>query len=276
MSAEKDILNFWLNQEGYFTINKIKTKNKDIGILALKFDSKKPKFIHFVITLSVRSTFLDSVNVDKTISTYCTENFSDEMVVEEIERLIEKHSGLKQAYEKSVVLGLLPEQKKKEIIEKFSAKNVTVFEFTKILSDVVSGLRTHYYKDDIIRSLQLMKYLLLMRPVSLAKLLEEESFNITKQGKFLTSFLKQEQVQKSLKRQSDEPDIVTLLKNSTLNKPEKLAKVLVEEVLGQRSKKKFLMALLAHEEMRKVFTTDELAEPPDVDVAQQKIDTFLE
>jgi hypothetical protein len=263
-----------LNQEGYITINKIKTKNKDIGILAIKFEDQKPKFIHFIITLSVRSTFLDSINVEKTITDYCEENFNDITVVEKIEWLIEKHSGSKQSYEKTVVLGLLPEQKKEDIVKEFSSKGVKVYEFSKILSDVVSGLDTHYYKDDIIRSLQLMKYLLLMRPVFLATLLEKEGFNIGKQGKFLSSLLKQEQVQKSLKRQSEESDVVTLLKNSTLNRPEKLAKILVEDVLGQRSKRKFLLALLEHDEMRKVFTQGELEEQPVDDKNQQKLNNF--
>lgn len=275
MSVEKDILNYWLNQKGYFTLNKIKTKNKDIGILAIKFDEKKPKFIHFVITLSVRSTFLESGDVEKSVSDYCKENFTDKIIVAELNRLIEQHSGSKKQYERSVVLGLMQAQKKKEIIKKFSDQGVTVYEFTKLLSDVVAGLGTHYYRDDIIRSLQLVKYLLLMRPVSLAKLLEKENFNITKQGKFIKSLLKQEQVKKSLRRQTEETDLVTLLKNSTLNKPEKLANILVEEILGARSKRKFLMALLSNEKMRKIFTTEELTEPIILSKDQQKLKDFL-
>jgi len=275
MSAEKDILNYWLNQKGYFTINKIKAKNKDIGILAIKFDEKKPKFIHFVITLSVRSTFLDSGNVEKSVADFYKENFTDKITVEKLQELIEKHSGSKKRYERSVVLGLMPQQKKKEIIKKFANKGVTVYEFTKLLSEVVSDLETHYYRDDVIRSLQLIKYLLLLRPVSLAKLLEKEHFNIQKQSKFMKSLLKQEQVKKSLARGSEEEQLVTLLKHSTLNRPEKLANVIVEQVLGTRSKRKFLIALLAHEEMRKIFTTQEAMERAMEDKDQQKLAKFL-
>ena len=38
LSAEKEIVDFWLNRKGYFTVNNLKSGNKDIGILALKFD----------------------------------------------------------------------------------------------------------------------------------------------------------------------------------------------------------------------------------------------
>ena len=38
MSAEKEVVNFWLNRKGYFTVSNIKSGNKDVGILALKFD----------------------------------------------------------------------------------------------------------------------------------------------------------------------------------------------------------------------------------------------
>ena len=39
MSAEKEIVNYWYNKKGLFTINNIKTSsNRDAGILALKFD----------------------------------------------------------------------------------------------------------------------------------------------------------------------------------------------------------------------------------------------
>jgi hypothetical protein len=42
MSAEKEIVNYWYNKKGFFTINNIKTtNNKDVGILALKYDKNK-------------------------------------------------------------------------------------------------------------------------------------------------------------------------------------------------------------------------------------------
>lgn len=271
MSAEKDILNFWLNQKGYFTINKIKAKNRDIGILAIKFDEKKPKFSHFVITLSVRSTFLETGDVKKSVGNYFKENFADKVAVKKLQELIEKHSGSKKKHERSVVLGMMPQHKKKEIIEEFANKEVTVYEFAKVLSEVIQGLETHYYRDDVIRSLQLIKYLLLNRAITLAKLLQH--VNIQKHT-FMKSLLKQEQVKKSLSRGSEESEVITLLKHSTLNKPEKLAKVIVEDILGARSKRKFLTALLSHEDMRKIFISPEQLEQIS-DKDQQKLADFL-
>ena len=86
MSAEKDILDYWLNRNGYFTINNLKTKNKDIGILAIRFDKKKPSFFHFVITLSVRSTFLDSGNVEKNVNDFV--NHQIELTYKKIDKAL--------------------------------------------------------------------------------------------------------------------------------------------------------------------------------------------
>jgi regulator of replication initiation timing len=266
MSAEKDILNFWLNQKGYFTINKIKAKNRDIGILAIG-----QQFNHFVITLSVRSTFLESGDVKKSVNSFYKENFEDKLAVKKLQELIQKHSGKKKSYDKSVVLGMLPSQKKKEIIKEFADKEVTVYEFAKVLSEVIKGLETHYYRDNVIRSLQLIKYLLLNRPVTLAKLLQH--INIQKHT-FIKHLLRQAQVRKSLSKGTEENQLITLLKNSTLNKPEKLAQVIVEEILGARSKRKFLMALLSHEDMRKIFISPEPVEPIS-DKDQQKLAEFI-
>ena len=87
--------------------------------------------------------------------------------------------------------------------------------------------------------------------------------------------LRQDSVKKTLGRQSEEAELVALLKNSSLNKPEKLAQILVEEVLGQRSKRKFLVALLNNEKMRKIFTTEEFNEPLEISKDQQKLGNFL-
>jgi hypothetical protein len=275
MSAEREILNFWLNQKGYFTINKIKEKNKDIGILGIKFSSQKPSFIHFVVTLSVRSTFLESGNVEKSVSAFGKEYFSDPDIVSAMKTLIERHTGSKDSYKKSVVLGLIPADKRKEVVEQFLRLDIEVIEFTAILSEVVNSLGTHYYRDDVIRSLQLVKFLLLQRPAYLAKLLEKEQLNINKQGKLMELLLQQEGVKKTLSRESGEEQLIQLLKHSTLRRPEKLARVIADEILGSRSKRKFLIALLAQEGMHRMFTQPEEAEAKILGKDQKKMDSFF-
>ncbi|MEK6949073.1 MAG: hypothetical protein AABX34_02550, partial [Nanoarchaeota archaeon] len=84
MSAEKDIVNFWLNRKGYFTVSNIKSGNKDVGILALKLDKDAlMRIMHIEVSCSIsgfneQTDFLDDIikekfndeNVDAAIKKY--------------------------------------------------------------------------------------------------------------------------------------------------------------------------------------------------------------
>ncbi len=64
MSAEKEIVNFWYNKKGLFTLNNIKTSsNRDCGILALKFD-KVNEWNNNIKTGKIRSN-LDTITLGK-------------------------------------------------------------------------------------------------------------------------------------------------------------------------------------------------------------------
>ena len=55
MSAEKEVGNHWYNKKGYFTISNLKSKNRDLGILALKPDTNE--VLHVQVSCSLTGAF---------------------------------------------------------------------------------------------------------------------------------------------------------------------------------------------------------------------------
>jgi len=77
LSAEKEIINFWLNRKGYFTVNNLKSGNKDIGILALKFyKGTLTHIMHIEISCSISGFSEQSNIIDKLID----EKFDDKNI----------------------------------------------------------------------------------------------------------------------------------------------------------------------------------------------------
>ena len=79
MSAEKEIVNYWYNKKGLFTINNIKTSsNRDCGILALKFDKDRVNEVfHVEVSCSITNNIAETTNLDKSISRIVDEKFED-------------------------------------------------------------------------------------------------------------------------------------------------------------------------------------------------------
>lgn len=77
MSAEKEVVDFWLNRKGYFTVNNLKSGNKDVGILALKFDKGSLTHImHVEINCSITGFSEQNYAIDKVVY----EKFDDENI----------------------------------------------------------------------------------------------------------------------------------------------------------------------------------------------------
>ena len=77
MSAEKDIVNFWYNKNGFFTINNIKSNNRDCGILALKFDKDKVNEVfHIEVSCSITNNLSETTNLEKSIKKIVDEKFA--------------------------------------------------------------------------------------------------------------------------------------------------------------------------------------------------------
>src|SRR3989338_4426739 len=104
MSAEKEVVNFWLNRKGYFTVNNVKSGNKDIGILALKFDKGiLTNIMHVEVSCSITGFNEQSYAMDSLID----EKFDDKILTEAIKGYT-KDIGKDARIENVIVLNSLP------------------------------------------------------------------------------------------------------------------------------------------------------------------------
>ena len=255
MSAEKEIVNFWLNKRGFFTIHNIKASgNKSIGILALRFNQERLKEVmHIEISCSISGNVTDALDVKKNVMHFVKDKFYDKEVERTVHSYVSQFPGPKQDTHKILVLGPLPKTKRQEIIQSFKEKSIDVWEFEEIVSKVLQDMDTQFYKDGIVRTLQLIRYLLLSNPQKLAGLVSEEAgiLNQSARSEFISELLKTELVRKELGK-SDAVQLAGILKHSSLRKPELLAELLEKDILNQRTRTPFLNSLLKQEKMRKL------------------------
>ena len=116
-----------------------------------------------------------------------------------------------------------------------------MFEFEDILSDTMKELKTEYFKDDVIRSLQIVKFLLISNPKKIVEVLCD---NLSKQKmkEFLAELLNRDEIIKEF-RGVNEGKISLILKSAMI-KPEKLAEMLEKDVLNRRTRKSFVDSLI--------------------------------
>jgi hypothetical protein len=252
VSAEKEIVNYWYNKKGFFTINNIKaSSNRDCGILALKFDKDKvDEVFHIEVSCSITNNIAETTNLNKSISKIVDEKFEDKNVKEAINSNIKQFSIQKPKIKRIIVIGAVPKSRKIEIIKEFSQKEVEVIEFENVLYDLMEHLDTQYYRNDIIRTLQLTKFLLLSEPTKLAKLLLNDNFSSSSRKEFLSSILDEDEILKEFKKTNVER-LSAILKNSGL-KPSELAHMLEHNILNKRTRKLFFDSLTEQENIRKV------------------------
>ena len=191
LSAEKEIVNYWYNKNGFFTINNIKAANRDVGILALKFKKEKlEEMQHIEVSCSISGNMMEK-NLDNFVKKTIDEKFNNKNVVKVVNNNLKSFSGIKKI-KKVLILGMLPKSRKKELISGFKNKDVMVLEFQDILSKVIGELDTQYYKNDIIRTLQLVKYLVLSNPTTFAGL--SDVLSSGSREEFLKAILEQEDI----------------------------------------------------------------------------------
>jgi len=252
MNPEKEIVNLWLNKTGFFTINNIMAgKNKKIDIFAIKLKNgviDKIQQVDIACSISSASTItLEKGSVEVATKKYVVRKFEDKLVVKKINEALHNLIGRKHAYEKVVVLGQMAKANRKQTINKLEQLNIKVHKFEDILYDVLTRIDKQNYNDITLRTLQLTKYLLLAEPIKLSQLLQKKHDDILNQFTreiFLKQLLKQKEVKRILDKESSEEEIIELLKYSSLKQPEKLAKVLEEQILSKRSRTKFVKALV--------------------------------
>jgi hypothetical protein len=253
ISAEKDIIEYWLNQKGFSTVKNIQVSNRDIGILALKPENGVNGFYHIEVSCSLTSG-LSEKDVKKGISKFISKTFNEVLIIKGVNKIIKNISGEKMEYKKILVVSNLPVSKEEEILNEFQSKEINIFKFEDIMADVILELDTQYYNDSVLRTLQLTKFLLLSQPEKLAMLLDKKGkysiLNQKSKQRFIDSFLSQDD---KLFKNIETEKIAGLIKHSKMRDPEQLAEVIVRELLGSKTKKKFLEAVIKQEKMQSIF-----------------------
>ena len=245
MSAEKEAVNFWLNRKGYFTVNNLKSGNKDIGILALKFDKGTlMNIMHVEVSCSITGFNEQNNIIDRVID----EKFNDSNIVAAIKKYT-KDMNENIETENVVVLNSLPKDRI-EITKKLEKNGIIMFEFEDILSDVMKGLKTEYFKNDIVRMMQITKFLLMQNPKKFVDVLYS-TLSAGKRREFLTELLSRDEVIKEF-RKTNEERLALILKQSMI-KPERLAEMLERDVLNRRTRKPFIDSLMQQEKIGRVY-----------------------
>jgi F0F1-type ATP synthase delta subunit len=115
---------------------------------------------------------------------------------------------------------------------------------------MMENLDTQYYKNDIIRTLQLTKFLLLSEPAKMAKMLANNSFTSNSRKEFLSNILNNDEIIKEF-RKTNVDRLAAILKNSGLKAAE-MAEMLEHNVLNKKTRKLFLNSLMEQENIRKL------------------------
>jgi len=245
MSAEKEVVNFWLNRKGYFTVNNLKSGNKDIGILALKFDKGTLTHImHVEINCSITGFNEQNYAVDKLVD----DKFDDKNITVAIKKYT-KDMSKDVGIENVAVLNSLPKDKD-GIVRKLEKNGIIIVEFEDILSDVMKELKTEYFKNDVIRTMQITKFLLMSNPKKFVDVLYN-TLSHAKMKEFLTELLNNDDIIKEFKKTNEER-LALILKQSMI-KPEKLAQILENDVLNRRTRKPFIESLMEQKKIGKVY-----------------------
>ncbi len=251
MSAEKEIVNYWCNKKGYFSINNIKTSsNKDAGILAIKFDgSSVSELLHIDVNCSITSSIAETSSLSHSATRISEDKFVNKEIAESIAVFVKNLSIEAGKIRNLLVLGSLPKSRKVEILSEFRKKNIEIMEFDNVLLEVLEQLDTHYHKNDIIRTLQLTKFLLLSEPAKMAKVLLNSKNSSSSRKEFLANILDNESIIKEFRKTNSER-LTSILKNSSI-KPKELAGILEHSVLNKKTRKIFMDSLMQEQKSRK-------------------------
>jgi len=255
MNPEKEVVNWWLNKQGYFTVNSIKVaKNKEINILAIKLaNGKLEKIVHVETACSISS-------VDNLSPTEHLSKFNDPLVLNKIKNIINKYVNKGAKHEKALVLGITS-----KLDEFKKLQGIRIYLFKDILSDVLITLNKQNYRNEIIRTLQLVKYITLANPEKLAELIGDEEKNKTlklnTREELLDYLLNQKEVIRVLSKKRFEKHLGEILKHSSLTRPEKLAHVLIDSIMSTRTRNRFIKALLEHKDIKPIVKKSKRQKP---------------
>mgnify|MGYP001620184196 CR=1 FL=1 len=245
MSAEKEVVNFWLNRKGYFTVNNLKSGNRDIGILALKFDKGTlTNIMHVEVSCSITGFNEQNNAIENAIG----EKFDDKSILDAIKKYTRDISS-EVNVENVAVFNSLPKARD-EITKKLGKSGITIVEFEDVLSDVMKELKTEYFKNDVMRTMQITKFLLMQNPKKFVDVLYS-TLSPAKRREFLTELLSRDGIIKEF-RKTNEERLALILKQAMI-KPGRLAEMLERDVLNRRTRKPFIASLMEQKKIGRVY-----------------------
>jgi len=143
----------------------------------------------------------------------------------------------------------MPKDKDK-IKEKLGKLGLTTFEFEDILADTMKELKTEYFRDDVIRTLQIIKFLLLSNPKKFVEVLCD-NLSKPKISELMSELLEREDIIKEFRKTNH--DKMSLILKQAMIKPEKLAEMLENDVLNRRTRKTFVDSLVEQQKIGKIY-----------------------
>lgn len=155
MHPEQEIVNMWLRQQGFFTVNNLNAGTLVIDTLGVKLkDGKLDKAIHVEVCGSVSRPSKAEIDDLK-------RRFEAKQVVKKVKQHFRSSIGTDVKYDKLLVVSG----------SAFTMENVEVHSLQDMLLEVMQRIDRQNYGDPVTRTIQLLRYALLNHPEHLAKLL---------------------------------------------------------------------------------------------------------
>ncbi len=231
MSPEREIVNLWLNKRGYLTINGINAGSRVVDFVAVKH-KPETRVLHVEVACSISANILFEKDRNE-----LAKMFYDKNVVKLVEETINESIGKSHEYDNVLVTNF----------HNLNLDGISIVKFEDVLFDIMKDLDKQKYKSQTIRTLQLLKFLLMSDPARLTELISTDSsykaMTTASKEAMIRELLSQEHAKKVLGKASNEQLLVELLRYSTLKNPEKMA-VLLEDVLTKRSGSRLLNLLM--------------------------------
>ncbi|MBI3033792.1 hypothetical protein HYY72_01400 [Candidatus Woesearchaeota archaeon] len=231
MSPEREIVNIWLNRRGFFTVSGINAGSRVIDFIAVSHKAE-PRIMHIEVTCSISSNFIlerDVIEINRL--------FKDSNVNSAVQRYIRDWFGKPYNYENVLVTNF----------QNLKLDGIRIIKFEDVLFDVINDMDKQRYRSQAIRTMQLIKFLLMGNPVRMSELFGRQSLYkpMSAQAKeeLIKELLSQESGKRVFRKQSNEQLLVEILRSSSLNNPERLANAL-EEILTKRTGSRFLRMLM--------------------------------
>jgi hypothetical protein len=258
MSAEKEIVNFWYNQQGYFTLNNLKSNNRDVGIVALKFSGGKVEDACYVdVSCSISGNLSETTNISAMVGEMVIEKFEKSVIRSVLDSRSFEMPVSSDQIRKCIVLGAIPKSRKHDIIAAFKERSVFVIEFEDVLGTVMNKLDTQYYRNDVVRTLQLMKYLLLSEPRKVAEMMGSSLLNSSLREELVMRLMENDEMVRGVRR-LEEDKMGDIISHSKLRNPEKLAAILHKKVLNSKTKGVFVDTLMKQKGYRRAKAKKEM------------------